>query len=86
MLDIWWSIKRIVVKNLQPGLHHRLVKIHPFANYNGRHARIMTNAVLESILDASPIEWGTSTLDVEGERRQNYINALRAADNNDYRS
>lgn len=65
--------------------HHRLVKIHPFPNGNGRHARIMTDVILETILDVLPIEWGARTLDVEGEHRQNYINALRAADNNDYR-
>ena len=64
--------------------HHRLVKIHPFPNGNGRHARIMTDVILENILDVSPIEWGARTLDVEGEHRQNYINTLRAADNNDY--
>jgi Fic-DOC domain mobile mystery protein B len=65
--------------------HHRLVKIHPFPNGNGRHARIVTDVVLESILEVLPIEWGARSLDVEGEHRRNYINALRAADNNDYR-
>jgi len=66
--------------------HHRLVKIHPFPNGNGRHARIMTDVILETILDVLPIEWGARTLDVEGEHRQNYINALRAADGDDYRA
>ena len=66
--------------------HHRLVKIHPFPNGNGRHARIMTDVILETILDVLPIEWGARTLDVEGEHRQNYINALRAADGNDYQA
>ncbi len=64
--------------------HHRLVKIHPFANGNGRHARIMTDVILEGVLEELPIKWGGVTLDVEGERRQNYINALRAADDNNY--
>ena len=64
--------------------HHRLVKIHPFPNGNGRHARIITDVILETILDVLPIEWGARTIDVEGEHRQNYIDALRAADDNDY--
>ena len=64
--------------------HHRLVNIHPFPNGNGRHARIMTDVVLESVLDVLPIEWGARTLDVEGEHRQNYIDVLRAADKDDY--
>ncbi len=44
----------------------------------------MTDVILENILDVLPIEWAASTLDVEGDHRQNYINTLRAADNNDY--
>jgi len=64
--------------------HHRLVKIHLFPNGNGRHARIMTDVVLENVLDALPIEWGDRTLDVKGEHRQHYISTLQAADNNDY--
>lgn len=64
--------------------HHRLVTIHPFSNGNGRHARIMTDVILENVLGVLPIEWGARNLDVEGEHRQKYIDTLRAADNNDY--
>jgi len=66
-------------------LHHRLVKIHPFPNGNGRHARIMTDVILEAILDVEPIDWGSTTLGTDGEHRQAYIQSLRAADENDYR-
>lgn len=65
--------------------HHRLVKIHPFPNGNGRHARIMTDVILEKVLAVAPINWGAKILDTEGEHRRAYIQALRAADNNDYR-
>lgn len=64
--------------------HHRLVKIHLFPNGNGRHARIMTDVILEEVLEVGPIEWGSRTLDVKGEHRQHYISTLRAADSNDY--
>lgn len=64
--------------------HHRLVKIHLFPNGNGRHARIMTDVILEKVLEVGPIEWGSRTLDVKGEHRQHYISTLRAADSNDY--
>ena len=30
--------------------HHRMTAIHPFANGNGRHARLMTDLLLENIL------------------------------------
>lgn len=67
-------------------LHHRLVKIHPFANGNGRHGRIMADAVLEKLYDLPPINW-TADQDLqqnESARRKAYIAALKAADNHDY--
>jgi len=66
--------------------HHRLVKIHPFPNGNGRHARIMTDVILEKVLGVAPVNWGARTLGIDGEHRETYIQALRAADNNDYSS
>jgi fido (protein-threonine AMPylation protein) len=36
---------------------HRLVKIHPFANGNGRHARIVANTVLDRIYETEAIDW-----------------------------
>lgn len=63
--------------------HHRLVKIHLFPNGNGRHARIMTDVILERVLNVNSINWG-SDLGADGEHRVVYINALQAADGNDY--
>lgn len=64
--------------------HHRLVKIHSFPNGNGRHARIMTDVILEKTLGVAAINWGSGSLNKDGEHREIYISALRAADNNDY--
>jgi Fic-DOC domain mobile mystery protein B len=62
-------------------LHHRLVKIHPFANGNGRHARIMTDTVLDRIYGAEAIDWaGGHDLQKMNDRRLAYIAALKAAD------
>jgi len=62
-------------------LHHRMVFIHPFPNGNGRHARIMADAVLTRIYGAQPIDWaGGQDLQKMNERRAAYIAALRAAD------
>lgn len=65
--------------------HHRLVSIHPFPNGNGRHARIMADAVLTKRLKEPPIDWagGYGTDDMEGRRKQ-YIAALRKADGHDF--
>jgi Fic-DOC domain mobile mystery protein B len=66
-------------------LHHRLARIHPFPNGNGRHARIMADAVLDRVYGAKPIDWaGGHDLQKMNERRAAYIMALKAADRNDF--
>lgn len=65
--------------------HHRMVYIHPFPNGNGRHARIMADALLEKIHKVQALEWsGDYDLQRMNERRIQYIAALRAADGGDY--
>ena len=64
--------------------HHRLVTIHPFPNGNGRHARLMTDLLLEHRLNAARFSWGDEDLSQRGEARRRYIAALQAADKNDY--
>lgn len=66
--------------------HHRLVYIHLFPNGNGRHARIMADILLVQMLKKPPIDWtGGHNLRAMTERRQQYIRALKAADQGDYR-
>ncbi len=65
--------------------HHKLVYIHPFPNGNGRHGRIMADALLTKLMDAPGIDWaGGYKLESMNERRDQYIAALRAADEHDY--
>jgi len=63
--------------------HHRLVSIHPFANGNGRHARLMTDLLLAAN-GAAPFTWGQGDLVHAGEVRERYLAALRAADARDF--
>ena len=65
--------------------HHRLVYIHPFANGNGRHARLMADLILEKLFKVPPFTWGNANLTKPGESRSAYISSLKAADNHDYR-
>lgn len=60
-------------------LHHRLVFVHPFANGNGRHARLMAD-LAAARLGTQPFSWGGEDLASAGALRQRYIEALRAAD------
>lgn len=65
--------------------HHRLVAIHLFANGNGRHARTMTDLLLVQVLQRPQFTWGSGNLVNVGCCRRDYIEALRAADRQDYR-
>jgi len=64
-------------------LHHRLVKIHPFVNGNGRHARLVADYFLYSHGHKLPI-WPDKQLIDASQVRKEYINALQAADKGDY--
>jgi len=65
--------------------HHRLVQIHLFPNGNGRHARVMTDILLEKVLNSEPFTWGSGNLIDDGKIRKQYIDVLRSADNHDYK-
>lgn len=62
---------------------HRLVAVHPFANGNGRLSRTAADLLLVQH-GAARFTWGIGNLVVDGEVRQRYLAALRAADGRDY--
>ncbi len=65
--------------------HHRLVWIHLFPNGNGRHARIMADALLMKVFGKERIDWtGGYDLQAMGDRRKEYLTALRNADQGNY--
>ena len=66
--------------------HHRLVQIHIFPNGNGRHARLMTELLLESN-GQKPFTWGMGSNPslFENERRKEYISALKTADHGSFK-
>ena len=83
----WIEHATYTPKELAARFHHKLVFIHPFPNGNGRHARIMADAVLTKLLNEQAIDWaGGYRLEAMNERRDQYIAALRAADGHDMRA
>jgi len=64
--------------------HHRLVWIHLFANGNGRHARLMADVLLTTVLKQKPFAWGSKEITDTDESRNKYLTALRKADKGDY--
>lgn len=83
--DAWKADRPIYhIKEACVRLHHRLVAIHPFANGNGRHARLMADLwMLHS--GEGVLSWGRGigSLVSTGALRDQYIAALRAADRGD---
>jgi len=58
------------------------VGIHPFANGNGRHARLMSDVLAQR--QGRPVfTWGGADLVRAGDFRRHYIEALQAADGHD---
>ncbi len=65
-------------------LHHSMVSVHPFPNGNGRHTRMMADALLDAH-DQLRFTWGRANLQETGSiARTEYLNALRAADLGDF--
>ena len=75
--------KVIPIDEIVVHFHHQLVLIHAFPNGNGRHARLIADALIVS-LGGKRFSWGGNTsIATPGTTRQNYLSALRAADNGD---
>ena len=83
--QLWISLKEDSPDEMGVRFHHRLVSIHPFPNGNGRHARLMTDILLENVLNCPRFAWGGQDLSKAGEIRARYIAALQAADTLNYR-
>jgi Fic-DOC domain mobile mystery protein B len=81
---LWIKLQDDPSDQIAARFHHRLVSIHPFANGNGRHARLMTDLLLENVLQCPSFTWGGASLSNSGAARKAYIAALRAADTNDF--
>jgi len=65
-------------------LHHRAVVIHPFINGNGRWSRMLANIWLKLRAEKVVI-WPESTIGIQSTIRSAYLDALRVADEGDFR-
>ena len=59
--------------------HHLLVRVHPFRDGNGRHARLAADLLAES-LGQPPFSWGGIQALQTGTSREGYIAAIKYAD------
>lgn len=82
-VPVWIETKIYSPLEIGVRFHHRLVSIHPFPNGNGRHARLMTDLLVEHKLNSERFSWGGEDLSKRGEVRRAYISALQAADSHE---
>ncbi len=80
----WVENDTFTPDELAARFHHALVWVHPFPNGNGRHARMMADALLKQL--GQPVfSWGSSANLVSANAvRARYLAALRAADQGDF--
>ncbi|HNY32524.1 MAG TPA: mobile mystery protein B [Fibrobacteria bacterium] len=78
----WIGEKTFPVDEIAVRFHHRMVKIHPFPNGNGRHARLMAD-LLVMALGGTRFSWGSANIQDPTDMRRRYITALQAADRHD---
>jgi Fic-DOC domain mobile mystery protein B len=80
---LWLNNKIFSMDEALLRFHHQLTKIHPFANGNGRHARLMAD-ILAVKHGQSEFTWGAGKdLVTVGDARTRYLAALRALDANE---
>ncbi len=74
-----YSLHEVAVR-----LHHQLVRVHPWPNGSGRHARLMADVLVQS-RDGAELTWGArADLVTTGQLRIQYIAALLKADAGDF--
>jgi Fic-DOC domain mobile mystery protein B len=78
----WLEHGTYTIDEIAARFHHRLVSIHPFANGNGRHVRLMADCLLAR-RGVAPFSWGRGDLLHVGAARDRYLAALRSADGGD---
>lgn len=76
----WIKNKTYQSDELAIGYKHRIVSIHPFANGNGRHSRLMADIIVEKLLGGKIFSWGRVNLSRTGDERTKYIDSIILAD------
>ena len=83
-ISYWNKNKTFDVFETAARIHHRAVQIHPFQNGNGRWSRMLANIYLRQH-GKMPVRWQEDLLAKENPKRSEYIQALKKADNSDYK-
>lgn len=83
MLDdckFWINNKTYCEDEIAVRFKHRLVKIHPFPNGNGRHSRLCADILISHVFIKPVFTWGGTDLTEHNENRDKYLAAIYKAD------
>ena len=83
-IKFWEEHKTFDIYETAARIHHKAVQIHPFQNGNGRWSRMLANIYLRQN-GSMPVKWQEDLLSKENPKRDEYIKALKEADNGDYK-
>ena len=82
-IQFWDAHRSLDLFEIAARIHHRAVMIHPFQNGNGRWSRMLSNIYLkQNGLEAT--RWNEVLLSKSNPHRDEYIQALKLADQGDY--
>lgn len=81
----WMENKTFSDDEISIRLKHRLVKIHPFPNGNGRHSRLIADIFIKNVFEKQIFSWGNKNLGKQSDTREIYINSIIEADNGNYK-
>jgi len=81
----WVENKTFPPEEIAIRFKHRIVSIHCFPNGNGRHSRMMADIIMESIFGNEVFTWHQSNMVKANQPRNQYIKALRQADNGNFK-
>ena len=84
-ITYWDKHKTVSIYETATRIHHRAVQIHPFQNGNGRWSRMLANIYLRQN-GVMPVKWQEDLLSKENPKRDEYIQALKKADDGNYES
>lgn len=76
----WIENKNFSEDEIAIRFKHRMVKIHPFPNGNGRHSRLCADILISKGLKKEIFTWGSRNITDQGETRTKYLNAIYQAD------
>lgn len=80
---VWLQYDTYPLQEAAVRLHHQLVRVHPWPNGNGRHARLMADVIVQA-RGGGELTWGAGAdIATPGEMRTKYIEAIRKADAGD---